>query len=255
MGSSKGLSYEKPVHSVTLSPFSMSRCEITYAQWVKVRDWGKSHGYSFNQAGVMGDDNSGSKMDENHPVTNIEWYDAVLWCNALSEMEGRTPCYYTSASQSTVYRSGRTNIQSDWVKWNANGYRLPTEAEWEYACRAGTTTDYSTADSIGVKDANYNSYGTMPVGSYAANPWGLYDMHGNVWEWCWDWAANYDSGAVNNPRGPSSGSRRVIRGGSWIYYMEDLRSANRCGILPDGGWTILGFRLVHSQLIGKEESC
>ena len=252
MGSGDSSSYEKPVHSVTLSPFSMSRYEITYAQWVKVRDWGQSHGYSFNMPGAMGGGDVG-KQDENHPVTYIKWYDAVLWCNALSEMEGRTPCYYTSASQSTVYRSGITAIQNDWVKWNANGYRLPTEAEWEYACRAGTTTDYSFGNSISGKDANYrdsgDSYdnGTTPVGNYAANSWGLYDMHGNVWEWCWDWYGSYDSGAANNPKGPYSGSNRVPRGGGWNEYLEPLRSADRIYLHPASEDFILGFRPVSSQ--------
>jgi formylglycine-generating enzyme required for sulfatase activity len=254
MGSNNESPGEKPVHTVTLSSFSMSRYEITYAHWVKVRDWSKSNGYSIITPGNMGSEKYGGKQDENHPVTNIKWYDAILWCNALSEMEGYTPCYYTSASQSMVYRSDHTNIQNDWVKWNADGYRLPTEAEWEYACRAGTTTEYNTGNSISGKDANYydsgDSYdnGTTPVGSYSANPWGLYDMHGNVWEWCWDWYGYYNGEADNNPHGPSSGSNREERGGSWYFSPWYLPSAYRIFLNPGSAGYDLGFRPVRSQL-------
>ncbi|NQT72750.1 MAG: SUMF1/EgtB/PvdO family nonheme iron enzyme, partial [Chloroflexi bacterium] len=189
MGSDEHYENECPVHSVTLSPFNMSVYEVAYSQWIEVRNWGDSNGYSFNMPGDMGsEDYSGGTQDENHPVTTM-WYDTVLWCNALSEMEGRTPCYYTSADRYEVYRSGTIDIQNDWVKWEADGYRLPTEAEWEYACRANTTTKYNLGIYLDSNDANFGAHenGTTPVGSYVPNNWGLYDMHGNVSEWCWDW--------------------------------------------------------------------
>jgi sulfatase modifying factor 1 len=253
--SGSGYSDERPVHSVTLSPFRISAYEVTYAQWIEVRNWAEAHGYTFNMPGDMGSEDCGGTQDINHPVTDIEWYDAVLWCNALSEMEGRTPCYYTSAARSTVYRSGRPDIQNDWGNWTANGYRLPTEAEWEYACRAGTTTEYSFWNSIAGSDANYyysgDSYddGTTPGGNYAANSWGLYDMHGNVWEWCWDYygSSYYSDSPSSNPKGPLTGSHHVVRGGSWNNGTEHLRSANRNYINTDLDNYNIGFRPVLSQ--------
>ena len=251
--SGNGYSNERPVHSVTLSSFRMSAYEINYGQWMKVRTWAEAHGYTFNNPGDSGGQEYGGTQDDNHPVTNIEWYDAALWCNALSEMEGRTPCYYTSAGRSTVYRSGMVNIQNDWVDWTTNGYRLPTEAEWEYTCRAGTTTDYSFGNSISGSNANYRNSGdkydngTTPVGSYAANAWGLYDMHGNVGEWCWDWYSFYSANPSSNPKGPASGSFRVYRDGSWNSAPVGLRSAYRNYGSPAGDVDYIGFRPVRSQ--------
>jgi formylglycine-generating enzyme required for sulfatase activity len=140
----------------------------------------------------------------------------------------------------------------------SNGYRLPTEAQWEYACRAGTGTPFSTGNNITTSQANYDGRGpynnnakgenrgkTTPVGrSFAPNAWGLYDMHGNVWEWCWDWYGSYSSGAQTDPGGAVSGYSRVIRGGSWDNYGQYLRSAYRNFDYPYGRSYVIGFRLV-----------
>jgi formylglycine-generating enzyme required for sulfatase activity len=181
---------------------------------------------------VMGTNPSYFKWS-NLPVEQVSWYDAAEFCNRLSQSEGLTPAYTING----------TNVTCN---WNANGYRLPTEAEWEYACRAGTTTPYSTGNNITTSQANFNSGSTKSVGSFAPNPWGLYDMHGNVWEWCWDWYGNYSSGAQNNPRGPVSGDNRVIRGGGWGIYGQYLRSAIRLdlSLSPSDGADSVGFRLV-----------
>ena len=161
--------------------------------------------------------------------------------------EGLVPCYSISGSTDPArWGSVPTSQNSTWdaarCDWNANGYRLPTEAEWEYACRAGTSTATSFGNSLVSSQANFNGnyqYNvstkgtylekTAPVGSYPANAWGIYDMHGNVWEWCWDWYKDsyYASSPGSDPHGADSGRYRVLRGGSWSYDGDYLRSANR----------------------------
>jgi formylglycine-generating enzyme required for sulfatase activity len=169
------------------------------------------------------------------PVERVSWYDAVNYCNALSKKEGLTPAYTVNGTNVTWFRG-------------ANGYRLPTEAEWEYACRAGTTTPYSSGSSVDAAGWYGNNSGsvTQPVGQKQANAWGLYDMHGNVWEWCWDWYGNYSSGSQTDPTGAASGSFRVLRGGGWDGLASYLRSAFRDGHNPSSQFSNYGFRLVRS---------
>ncbi|MHC6204686.1 formylglycine-generating enzyme family protein [Breznakiellaceae bacterium SP9] len=204
-------------HRVTITkPFYMSKTEVTQKDY---------------QA-LMGSNPSYFKGD-NLPVESVSWYDAAAFCNALSIHEGLTPAY---------------TINGTSVTWNqsANGYRLPTEAEWEYACRAGTTTPYSSGSSVDNAGWYYSNSGskTHPVGTKQANAWGLYDMHGNVYEWCWDWYSAYSSGDQTDPSGAASGSYRVLRGGSWCNSAQILRSAYRDFNTPTGSNGISGFRLV-----------
>ena len=235
------------VHTVTLSAFYLDRYEVTKALWDEVYTWATANGYTF--------DNAGAGTTTTHPVQTVSWYDVVKWLNARSAKEGRTPVYYTDSGQATVYRTGQVDVAAGAVKWSANGYRLPTEAEWEYAARAGTTTRYYTGNCISPDtQANFNGtlayYGcptgqyrgaTTVVGSFPANPWGLYDMAGNIWEWTWDWWYEaYSSSTVTNPQGPAWGWYRVSRGGGWYNYT--VESASRDVGTPSYADGSIGFR-------------
>ena len=208
---------ERPQRQVTVSSFYMGMYEVTQKEYQE----------------VMGTNPSNFKGD-NLPVEWVSWYDAVEYCNKRSLKEGLTPAY---------------TINGEDVIWNrdANGYRLPTEAEWEYACRAETTTVYNTGAVISNSTGWYISNSdnkTHPVGEKPANAWGLYDMHGNVWEWCWDLYGNYSREAQIDPAGAPSGTDRVYRGGSWAFAARYLRSAQRNYNVPSYRRGNIGFRLV-----------
>ena len=215
MGSTTGSLNETPVHSVTLGAFYIDKTEITYENWTDVRNWGLTHGYADLPEG-----RNGCSGTTHHPVTEVDWYDILKWCNASSEKDGLTPVYYTSNTLTTVYRTGQLNLAAAAVKWTADGYRLPTEAEWEFAARGGTKSQgYTYSGSKIVDDVAWcgdnSGNNTHPVSTKGANELGIYDMSGNVWEWCWDWYGSYSSTAQTDPKGPTSGRRRVLRGGSF----------------------------------------
>jgi len=227
--SEAGRDIDEMTHQVTVSSFFMGKYEVTQNEYQKEM---KKNPSNFK----------GKKL----PVDSISWYNAVLFCNKLSLSGGLTPAY---------------EIDGTMVKWDksADGYRLPTEAEWEYACRAGTNTPFNTGINLTTEQANYdgnypynnNAKGiflekTTPAGSYPANDWGLYDMHGNVFEWCWDWHSFYINEEQKDPTGPVSGKYRVIRGGSWINGGETLRSASRGIFISGDGNERIGFRLARN---------
>jgi formylglycine-generating enzyme required for sulfatase activity len=220
MGNENSNENEKPVHQVTISSFSMAKYPVTQKEWLE----------------VMGNNPSNFKRDT-LPVVQVSWFDAIEFCNKLSQKEGLAPAYTVNGSN---------------VSWNhsANGYRLPTEAEWEYAARGGDGSpgNFTYAGSNNVDEVAWyggNSRGkTPPVGEKKANGLGLYDMSGNVWEWCWDWYGDYSGKVQRDPMGVSSGSGRVLRGGSWWNSHWYLRSANRDYNHPSIQDRYVGFRLV-----------
>lgn len=236
---------DEAAHTVTVSDYYISKFEVTQAEY---------------QA-IMGENPSAFAGDD-FPVESISWMDAIQYCNTRSTQEGLAPAYMVDGQNVSWDRS-------------ANGYRLPTEAEWEYACRAGTETPFNTETSISADEANYwghypyliedNYFSqgnletkpgvyrqtTVSVGSFEPNVWGLYDMHGNVGEWVWDWYGSYETAAQADPTGPASGTLRVNRGGVWNDFAKNLRSAYRATLPPDSSSFNIGLRLVRSAGTGS----
>jgi formylglycine-generating enzyme required for sulfatase activity len=238
-GRDVGKSY--PEHRVRIShDFDMGVTEVTQGQWVAVMGTGPWKGKDFVQEGL------------NYAATYVSWEDAVQFCNRLSEKEQRTLCYRVAP----IATAGPTDPEKLTVKFlpDGTGYRLPTEAEWEYACRTGTKT---TLYSFGDDARDLHEYAWFKANTYHAgekyahrvglkrpNEWGLYDMHANLAEWCQDWLGEYQSEATVDPTGPEHGSGRVSRGGCWFVDANFCQTSIRDGHFPTYRINFLGFRVV-----------
>ena len=252
MGSKQGVDANKPVHEVTITKsFYIGKYEITQAEYEKYCSYGENKPSSRDGIG------------KNHPAYYVSWYDALVYCNKRSIAEGLTPCY--SILNSTVpdeWGPVPTSSDSTWdaveCDWNANGYRLPTEAEWEYAARAGdntvdsliwsgTSDEYEYDDYVWHDDNSLNT--TNEVGRKKANNFDLYDMCGNVQELCWNWyTSTYDTtleGGID-PIGANLGTKRVIRGGSWGTFIAQCAVSTRSSVSSYNCRSNIGFRVVRS---------
>lgn len=215
-------------HQVTLSDFLIAKHQLTFDEYdtfckATGRELPKDAGWGRGK----------------RPVIYVNWFNAVDYCNWRSQQEGLQQVYQVNQEQVTP-------------NWSANGYRLPTEAEWEYAARGGQQSlgfEYAGSNNVDVVAWHYNNSGikTQPVGQKKANELGLYDMSGNVWELCWDWQAAYSSSVINDPKGPDTGSSRVIRGGSWGHSPADVHVAGRSWSAPAATSDFVGFRLARQQ--------
>jgi len=242
-GTNSGTDPDFDAYSLTVEEFNMDETEVTKAKWDEVYAWAVTNGYDFNSAGAV--------KAANHPVQTVNWYDCVKWCNARSQKDGRTPCYTVSGS---VYKTGQ--VYPPDCAFAANGYRLPTNTEWEYAARGGASSRrFPWGDTIDHSRANYNSFWnsggpslpydagyegfdtryatggypyTSPVGAFAANGYGLYDMAGNVREWCWE----------------LTGMNRYFRGGNWAQNGYAMRCGNLSWDYPFSSSFNTGFRSV-----------
>ncbi len=246
-------SLDETPYAHTNSAFYIGKYEVSYIRWAEVRTWSLTNGYSYRFFGIP-------DGDWDNPVHAFNWYAALKWCNALSEMEGLTPVYYTDNTLSTVYRSGSIDLENDCVNWNANGYRLPTEAEWEFAAHGGLITNYNHYpwpseggrwfDHADLNKMTFNISRTpsphiwstprgyydgtqVPIGPDTANGYGLYDMAGNMMEWCWDAYGTYPTQGQQDYRGVTTNKLyRVLRGGGFGTSADFCRVSKRWYTAP-----------------------
>ncbi len=250
--------------SHTISAFKMGKYEVTYELWYTVYQWAISNGYAFANAGREGHDGIDGAMPtaaKYEPVTLINWRDMIVWCNAYSEKSVLTACYTYSAAIIRDSRDTNATACDNAVCTWANGYRLPTEGEWQYAASykdglswtpynyaSGATADYNNAAATGLVAWYFDNSGsvTHDVGGKTANTLGIYDMSGNVWEWCWDWYGTYP-GTSTDYRGTASGFYRVMRAGSFSFNANSLQVGYRYDSYPYDEYGSVGFRFARTN--------
>jgi formylglycine-generating enzyme required for sulfatase activity len=247
--------------SHTISAFKMGKYQVTYDLWYTVYQWAVVSGYTFQNSGTEGSTGTGgaAPTTANQPALTVTWRDAIVWCNAYSQEAGLTPCY-TYSSAVIKDSTNATACDNAVCVWANNGYRLPTEGEYQYAASyingsswtpynyaSGATADYTNAEATGlVAWYNANCSRTQAVGGLAANALGIYDMSGNVYEWCWDWYGAYP-GTSTDYRGPGSGSARVLRGGYYYNSGDYMQVGYRNSSSPDYPHFYLGFRFARTN--------
>lgn len=277
--------------SHTLAAFKIGQYDVTYELWYTVYLWAINNGYTFADAGKEGSAGTigAAPVDKYQPVTNISWRDVIVWCNAYSELTGLTPVYYSDTGFMAVLRDSTNgtygssinasagSFDNPYVNWNAGGYRLPTEGEFEYAARwkgadstngaiefpigsgnywlpynyaAGAADNYNDAAATGDVAWYESNSGIVShdVGGKLPNDLGIYDMSGNPWEWCWDWNGAYPTADSTDYRGPASGSNRQLRGGCYDYIAFNLQAGYRGYYNPPYiAYNIITFRLAKNQ--------